>query len=240
MICKKRAALLAAAAVGSLGLVSRVGAATLSQSASAPSTNIIASQLTDLGPGTQDGNRDFTDNSGPVGQTFTVGSNSLLGAITVHGRADSGNLAAASNFHIQIGSVNAGTGAITQLRQETAPEVIASDNDFLTFTLAAPVALTTGTTYEFSIYSEAGWYGLAHSTGDVYASGTAMNNNISTANPDDNSNGLGKNMGFGGFAAPNPLGYDYVFVAQSPVPEPVSLGGFGAGGLLLLTWRRRR
>jgi hypothetical protein len=229
----------AAAAAGLIGVGTMTRAATLSQNANAPTSNILASQLTDVGPGTQDGNRDFTDNSGPVGQTFTVPNAALLTAMTVLGRGDSGNLAATSNFHIKIGVVNSATGAITQLSQETAPEVINANNDYLTFNLATPVPVAPGNTYAFSIYSEAGWYGLAHSSTDVYANGTAINDNLTTDNPDDNSNGIGKNAGFGGVAAPNPLGYDYVFVAQGGVPEPASLGVISLGGLWMLRRRRR-
>ena len=50
---------------------------TISDSATAPTADILTSQLTDdtsddLGPG-QDGNRDYMNNNGTVGQTFTLG-----------------------------------------------------------------------------------------------------------------------------------------------------------------------
>src|SRR3954471_20805461 len=112
--------LTAAEAIAVVGLSPKATAATLSQNASAPTTNVLVSQLgfhsdykNDL---VKDGGRDFTDNSGPVGQTFAVPSTSQLQAVTVHGNADLGDLNAAANFHIRIGSVNSATRAITVLR----------------------------------------------------------------------------------------------------------------------------
>lgn len=229
---------------GWAGIASSARAAVISQSSSAPTTNVLVSQL-NFDPNytsdnVKDGGRDFTDNSGPVGQTFTVASAAQLQAITVHGNADDGDLSPTQNFHIRIGSVNTTTRAITTLSEETAPENVVSDNDYLTFTLTSPVPLAAGTLYSFSIYSEVGWYGLAHSSsGDIYAGGGPFNSNTSTQNNGDNTNGLGKNGGFGSFAAVNPNNYDFVFSLQGSVPEPTSLAAAGIGGMMLLARRRR-
>ena len=239
---RARIGLLASVVIGALGLAYGAGGATLSQSPTAPTSNVLVSQLSFHSDYTndnvKDGGRDFTDNSGPVGQTFTVPSASQLTAVTVHGNADDGGMDPGTNFHIRIGSVNLATRAITPLRDEAAPEVVGGDNDYLTFTLASPVSLTAGTLYSFSIYTETGWYGWAHSASDVYANGTPFNSNTSTANNGNNTDGLGKNAGFGGFAATSPNAYDYVFALQGTVPEPASLGGLVLGAMFLL--RRRR
>ncbi len=78
-----------AAIMSGCALASSAGALGISDSTSAPSANILASQLTDLGPGTQDNGRDYMNNGGTVGQTFTVAANTTLGGITVLGRGDS-------------------------------------------------------------------------------------------------------------------------------------------------------
>src|SRR4051812_8574045 len=110
---RARFGLAAAVAIGGLGLACGVEAATLSQSPTAPTTNVLVSQLSFHADYTndavKDGGRDFTDNSGPVGQTFTVPSASQLQAVTVHGDRDLGDLNPANNFHIRIGSVNLAT-----------------------------------------------------------------------------------------------------------------------------------
>lgn len=225
------------ASVLAIGIVSTANAATLSESSSAPTTNILTSQLTDLGPGPQTNNRDYTDNGGPVSQTFMVPTNSTAGAITILGRGDAGGGFNAGNFHIQIGSVNLTTGQITQLDNESVASVAAAHtNDYLTFTLANPVPLTAGTTYSFSIYNEpSGWYGLAHSTADAYPNGTAFNNDLtitSAGNADPSRT-------FNGFVSPNPGNYDYVFAVQAVVPEPATLGLLSLAALSLLSRRRR-
>jgi hypothetical protein len=229
--------------IGGAGSASVAGAATLSQSASAPTTNILVSQLSFhpdyTNDAVKDGGRDFTDNSGPVGQTFTVGSNAQIQAITVHGNRDLGELNPQQNFHIRIGSVNTSTRAITTLRDEVAPENVASDDDYLTFSLASPLSVSAGTLYSFSVYSEVGWYGWAHSASDVYANGAPFNSNTSTANNGNNTDGLGKNAGFGTFAAPSPNAYDYVFAIQGTVPEPASLAALMLGGVAVCARRRR-
>ena len=225
----------AAAVVVVLAAVPVARAASITTSATPPSGGILASQLTDLGPGAQDGARDYTDNGGPPGQTFTVSSPSLVNAVTVLGNGDAGTYAPGT-FDIQLGTVNAATGQITQLARESAPASGAtSDSQFLTFHLTTPVAVNPGTTYAFSILGSNDWYGFAHGTGDDYAGGQAFNNDLTTTS----AGNADPRRAFNGFVSPNPAGYDYVFAVQGVVPEPTAGVLICLGGLGLLARRRR-
>lgn len=225
-------------------------AGTVSSSPTAPTSNILTSQLVDLGtldPAAQDGSRDYTDNSGPVAETFHLGTAANVTAITVKGNGDSSSDPNVF-FHFQVGTFNTTTGQITQLRAETAPEVsIDNDPNFLTLTFATPVAVPAGSNLEFSIYSETAgggnWFGLSHSTAGTHPGdgGSAFNYDTSTTSSGNNQDGIGKNLGWAnpGFVALNPGNYEYVFAVQgTAVPEPASacLLGIGAAGLLV---RRR-
>lgn len=226
-------------------------AATLSEHLTVPNAPVLSSQLTDLGPGTQDGGRDYANNIGPVGQTFQVGSGGTMSSLTIMGRGDSASaysggalpFTGTEVWGIQIGSVNA-NGSIFVLDSETATGFAGPANiaDYLTFTLANPVALSAGATYEWSIDINSppgynAWFGFAHSTANAYANGLAFNNNISIADPE----GPGSHttpVTFGGFVAPNANNYDYVFAVQS-VPEPGTMALVSLGGLALVAFRRR-
>ena len=210
---------------------------TITESGTAPSGNILASQLTDSS-GAQDNTHDFTDNGGPPGETFTVGQNATLNAFTILGRGNAGGTGGAT-WSVQIGSVNPATGVITQLDAESAVFSFSSSSDYLTFTLGNPVSLSAGTLYSFSLNTSAGFYGLDHS-----AALTNLTNEYAFNN--DQSLGQGGNAApartFNGVANPNPTGYIYTFAAQGSlaVPEPTSsaLALFGVAALAL-GWRRR-
>jgi len=235
-------------------LTGSASAGVLSNSSAAPSGDIIASQLTDLGPGAMDGARNYTDNGGPPGQTFTVTSGGMANRFTVLGRGDSSDAWDGGRnawegdeiWGFQLGSVNTGTGAITVLATETATGFTAGGaidiTDYVTFTLTTPVNLSVGTTYVFSMYLsdaagpgiDGGWFGFAHSDTDVYASGAAINNNFTIDNPGGNTGGPRRDFPLPGFAAPHPNNYDYVFAVQS-VPSTLPPGDVNGDGLENLT-----
>ena len=221
-----------------LGFVSVARGATITTTPAAPTANILTSQLVDLGPGVQANDRDYTDNGGPPGQTFTVPNAALLTGLTVLGRGDAGGgYNTSGNFHIQIGTVDPSTGAITELRREAAPATgVTANNQYVTINLAAPVAVAPGTTYSWSIYNEPnGWFGLAHGTGDDYAAGLAFNNDLTTTS----AGNADPRRAFHGFVSPNPGAYDYVFAVQGVVPEPAALGVIGVAAMFAMTRRRR-
>jgi len=246
--------LIVAAIISGCGLASSASAQlAITDSTSAPTANILTSQLTDLGPGPQDNNRDYMNNGGTVGQTFTVGANSILDDITIKGRGDSAQyysggpqpFTAGTIWSIQIASVNASTGALTPLDVEQNNTYVptgggADDTSYITYALANPVTLTAGQEYAFNVFVNDGtvgesWFGLAHSSSANYAGGTAENSNTSA------TSGTGPVNAYGAYAEPNPGNYDYVFAAEGlPVPEPGTLAMLGLGGAGLLTALRRR
>jgi len=189
--------------------------ATVSESATAPTSNVLTSQLLFNGT-TFNGAQDFTDNAGPPGQTFTIsGSGDFqLAAITVKGVGNSGGSSGVV-WNIQIGSVDSTTGAITVIDTESLTVNYTSNADYLTFSLGALPTLAANTTYEFSIDSQQGYYGFAglynSGTPDAYAGGTAFNNNNSPT-------GGGTSRTFGGFVSPD--AYDRLFVVQGLALAP--------------------
>ncbi len=228
------------AIASSLGLANTARAGSLAVTAAAPTGEIMASQLSDIGPGTQDGNRDFTDNGGPPGQTFKVTVGGMASRFTVLGRGNSSDAwdggynawEGDEIWGIQIATVDTGTGELTVIATETATGFTADGAtnivDYLTFTLTNPVNLTVGPTYAFSMYlsdaagvgTDGGWFGFAHSAADVYADGYAFNNNFTNSNVlGNNTEGPRRDFPSPGFAAAIPAAYDFVFAVQSVPPN---------------------
>jgi hypothetical protein len=239
-----------AAFLAGVGTVAAAQAGSVSENAAAPSANILTSQLVDLGPGAQDSNGDYTDNSGPVGETFHLSAAANIAAITIKGNGDASSDPSLF-FHFEVGTFNPLNGQITQLRAETAPEVSSPDStNYLTFTFSTPVSVPAGNNYEFSVWSETkdgnggNWFGVAHSAPGTHPGdgGLSFNYDVSTVNHDDNTDGLGKNGGWAspGFVAANIHNYEYAFAVQgTPAPEPSSLALLGIGSALVLARRRR-
>ena len=225
--------------------------AQITESGALSGNPILASQLADLGPGAQDNNRDYANNTGPAGQTFQVAAAGTAYSVSVMGRGDSASawttgplpFTGTEQWVLQLGTV-AGNGAITALQTDPLTGFASAGpniTDWLTFNLTTPQALIPGTTYEWTIsvddaaHTGTPWMGLAHSAGDAYAGGSAMNNDASMssiAGPDGGTTPV-----MGGFAEPNPAGYDYVFAVQAPEPTTIAL--LGLGGLALVAFRRR-
>jgi hypothetical protein len=225
-----------------------------------PGGDSILTQNTDPGPGTQDNNRDYMNNNGPVGQTFTVGANSTLDALTILGRGDSAMyysggpqpFVAGVIWGIQISSVGAG-GALTVLDTEQNDTYVptgggASDADYLTYDLGTPISLTAGDVYAFNLIVNdvnvpggavgQSWFGLAHGTGDATATTYAENSDSTDVNTP--GTGAGQDA-YSAFAAPNANNYSYNFAAiGTVVPEPTTLALIGLGGLGLLAAKRRK
>jgi hypothetical protein len=138
--------LMAASIISSCALVSVAsGQVTISESATAPGVSVLTSQLTNLGPGVQDGNRDYSDNGGPVGQTFSVSSAALMTSFSVLGRGDSagsysgGPLPMVNQvFGALVGSVGAGNAVTTLFSGTGTLSANANIADYLTFSLATP------------------------------------------------------------------------------------------------------
>jgi hypothetical protein len=217
-----------------IGLVASAGAvraATLTASPLAPLSAAISQP--DFSAAAFNGGQDFTDNAGPPGQSFTPASALSLSAVTVKGFANTGaSFGGAVNtatWTVTISRVDAGN-VLTRLSQETAAGTAAtSGSDYLTFTLAAPVPLTSGTQYAFDIFTSVGYYGLAKSTTDVYAGGSAIQHGSTARASADGATFI------------NAQTVDRTFfINPVPVPEPTSAALIGLAGALTLARRRRR
>lgn len=119
---------------------------------------------------------DFSDNSGPPGQTFTPKTAFWLKAITVKGFANSPQSFGQGPFGrvtLSISQLDDG-GVLKRLRQESATGGFSNGGAYQTFTLASPLVLAAGKTYAYDLFTEQGFYGFAKSASDVYAGGAAM------------------------------------------------------------------
>lgn len=203
-------------------------AAILTSSPIAPISAAI-SQPDFSGP-TFNGGQDFTDNAGPPGQTFTPITNLSLSALTIKGFA---------NTSASFGGVNTGTwtvtisrvdpgNVLTRLDQETAnPSAVTDGSAYITLALDTPVALTGGTQYAFDIFSSTGYFGLAKSSTDVYAGGSAIQHGTTSRTSADAA------------SVANIQGVDRTFFINPSVPEPGSIALVALGGIATMLRRRR-
>jgi hypothetical protein len=182
----------------------------------------------------------YTDNVGPLGQTFTTpgaGPGYQVNAISVKSVGDAGGgvFDAPNTFSLRICAVSGTnlTPVTTSLLIPTLAGQPTGDVGWLTFALsgADAASLAPGAQYAFEIFSSNGWFGVDATQGDAaYAGGTAFN-----------SAGPGRSFTDATLGNLANHGYDRTFhVALEVVPEPVA-GLMAACGLAgLLATRRRR
>jgi hypothetical protein len=210
---------------------------TQSQTAPTVGANDI-SQLNNAGA--TDNTKDFTDNNPNPGQTFTTGSGSNLGyalnSLTVQGIGNGGNNFNTGNWHLQIGSVS-GSGAtltttsLAQYAFDAAP--ITSTTGYVTFNLGStPLTLAPNTQYEWNLYSDNGYFGLAEgnaAAAAAFTGGSYINEGASrTFAPETASVTSGRVRTF-----------ELSLSALAPEPSALALMGSSAG-LFLVGLRRRR
>jgi hypothetical protein len=209
-------------------------AAVITTSGSAPAAAGISQP--DFSAAAFNGGQDFTDNAGPPGQTFTAtAATPLLSAFTLKGFANTGASFGGNvntgTWTVTVSRVDAGN-ILTRLDQESAsPSAVTNGSDYLTFTLATPVALTAGTQYAFDVFSSTGYFGFAKSTSDVYPGGAAIQHGTTSRTAAD------------GATIANPQAVDRTFFVNPAVPEPAAFALFAvpaAAGLLARRQRRRR
>lgn len=157
----------------------------------------------------------FTDNVGPLGQTFTTPGDKHLYALTgvsVKGVGDAGGgaLDADATWALRISKVNGTTLAPLKTFTGVAVPQGAAGTEWFTFSISGfdVPALAANTQYAFEIYSTAGWFGVDATQGDAaYAGGTAFNSLGPGRSFTDNTLGNLANHG-----------YDRTFIAQLAAP----------------------
>jgi hypothetical protein len=173
----------------------------------------------------------YTDNVGPVGQTFTAPATKHLYALTgvaVKGAGDSGTVidAAGVTWGVRISKVTGTT--LTPLKTVTGIPTLtaaaaATDWVTLSFTGTDAATLDASQQYAFEIYTSDGYFGIDATQGDAaYAGGTAFNSAGPGRAFTDNTLGNLANHG-----------YDRTFVAQLTAP-PGGPGDVDNNGLVNL------
>lgn len=146
-------------------------AATFSASASAPVVNgaDIAQLVGATDPG---GDLGHVWSDRPIhGQTFTTGSGGLgysLSSFSMRSNSANGGTGA---WTVRVGSVSGST--FSTIATEAAPGGAIAANNFVTWTLGAPVNLAPNTTYAFEVSTNGSGFVSANNPGNVYAGGTA-------------------------------------------------------------------
>jgi hypothetical protein len=213
-------------------------AGTITTSSSAPTGATIAQP--DFSGAAFDPAKDFTDNAGPPGQTFSFAppidpplpGPFFITAVTVKGFANTsasfGGNVNTGTWTLTLSRVDAGN-VLTRIAQETAnPAAVTDGSAYVTFALDTPVPLALGTTQAFDIFSSTGYFGFAKSTTDVFAAGAAMQHGSTSRTSAD------------GAAITNIQGVDRTFFITVATPEPGSFVMLSVIGLAAFTRRRRR
>ena len=181
---------------------------------------------------------DFTDATDPAGQTFTTPASSVplrVNAITVKGKGNGATFTNAGfggkDLTLQFGTFSsAGVFTAIDVFNDSIPTPFnpnTQGDDYLTFTLDTPLAVEASTQYAFTLkgfnLNDGNYFGLASSSADTLAGGSAFNLARSTRTATS-------------------LSYDRTFfVDLQAVPEPSSLlFAVSAGAGLALTRQRRR
>lgn len=157
----------------------------------------------------------YTDNGGPLGQTFSAPAAKHLYAltgVTIKGVGDTGGVidAAGVTWGVRISKVTGTT--LTPLKTVTGiptlTGAIGTEWVTLAFTGADAATLDASQQYAFEIYTTGGWFGVDATQSDAaYAGGAAFNSLSPVRSFTDNTLGNLANHG-----------YDRTFVAQLTAP----------------------
>ena len=159
-------------------LATNVHAQTIFTSTTAPTVG--ANDVYDLNAnGGFDGGRDFTDNTGTPGETFTPTVSGSVSSVTVKGvGAGSGGGFATGSWFLRLSTLSGTTltnsASYTFSAAPTANSADAAGTanaGWLTFDLPTSYAVTAGTTYAYDIYSSNGFYGFARDLAHVGVGG---------------------------------------------------------------------
>lgn len=252
------AAAVATVAAGAVNASVISGAATLTESSTAPTGTVIASNLPSSGITAQSGSLNYytgTQISPMPGETFTTGSTATSITDVVVNLVDAGNATSNSPLYLYLGPAS-GTTAFTGTNineyYAAAPAAGYTSGGYLTFALATPFAVSANTQYVYAVSSNA--YGATGNTGTYMGLGLVESNGNGTASQqlgtfqfDSTGNTPTASTAYtsytGTTAAIGSAGTDNAaFEAlgtTSSIPEPATLGllGMGALGLLLLKKR---
>ncbi len=178
--------------------------------------------------------QDYSDNSGPPGQTFTTpggGANYTLTVIGFKGSGQADGSIGQSGWAFRISSVSGSTptpistfGIPTSLPGNFG--LSSSNWLLLSLTDSDFLSLLPSTTYAIEAFSDSRWWGFGEAADGNYAGGSAFNSNSGQRSFSGTSISLrGRDRAF--------------FVDLTPVPEPsAAMLGWAALGIGAL--RRRR
>jgi hypothetical protein len=182
--------------------------------------------------GTLDSGKDYSDNGGPPGQTFTTpsGSNFELVAFSFKGGGSADGSISLNGWGYRISSVSGSTLTPLKTGALSGPVTGLNSTSWLTFSFTGADVLTLlpDTQYAIEIYSDGRWWGIARDTdGSAYSGGNAFNSTSAGRSFDSTTI--------------NVRTWDRAFhVDLQVIPEPSSLALVGISAILFLGWRRRR